>query len=313
MAWYALEALDEALEETKELLFPFDWKVWAKIALLVFFTGGFNFPSGGNYTPTTDTDSQFDGADQFSGSSSPGVIADVGSSLTGMASAPAFGPGMYAFMFVILIIVLAFLLVASIFEFVYYQSLLDTEVVIKKNFSEHAGKGIHLFGFRLGLMLIGLLGAALLIGAAYQSVNLFLMLLVVAIPAIIVFAVFSHLTNQFIPLVMIEHGVGIIEAWKLFYETLQTEWKQVAAYLAVWFVLSIAVGIAVLLAALVFLIPAIPVAIAVVMLQLSGVAVFALIIVGAILFFATILYFLQVPAQTYLRYYIINVYRHLTA
>ncbi|MDY6778361.1 MAG: hypothetical protein SVU32_06850, partial [Candidatus Nanohaloarchaea archaeon] len=38
--WFAIEAIDEAIEETKDLLSPFDVREWFTLAVVILFTGG---------------------------------------------------------------------------------------------------------------------------------------------------------------------------------------------------------------------------------------------------------------------------------
>jgi hypothetical protein len=147
--------------------------------------------------------------------------------------------------------------------------------------------------------------------AAAQAPSALVTALLAAIPAVIVFAVFLMLTNQFIPLVMIDHDLALIPAWKRFYTTLREEWKQVGLFVIAKVVLGMAVGILVLLAVLVLALPAGLIAIAVFLLEPSQAVMIGLAVAGLGVGLLVILYVFQVPAQTYLRYYTICVYQKL--
>lgn len=309
MSWYALEAIDEAVEETKELLLPFDAWMWAKLAVLVLFTSGFGIPSN-LPMPDSGDRTQYSGYDTSPYGTE--VLDSVDVPVTGMASAvDSLGPAAYGAGLLVLLLFIALMAVSTIFVFVYYKSLLDKEVAIRRNFRAYLGEGLRLFVFYSGVLVTLLLFAvgALMIAQANPTAVLLAML--AAIPAFIVLVVFLQLTLQFIPLIMIDKDVALIPAWQIFYDKLQEEWKQIGLYVIGWFVLKFAVGILVMLASLPLLLVAIPVIVVVILLDLSQAAMIAIAVVGVVAALVLILYFLRVPAQTYLRYYTILVYQKL--
>ncbi|MFB6203434.1 MAG: hypothetical protein ABEK01_02990 [Candidatus Nanohaloarchaea archaeon] len=315
MGWAAVEEIDEALERTKDLLLPFDWKLWAKIAVLALFTGGMNAPSiptgfggdtGGDYSPPA-------------GESRTSINSTVSAPMTGLShESPSLGVSavfIAGLMLVFVPIVIFFLVISGVFEFVYYQSLLDEDVQIRSNFSKHFGNGLKLAGFRFfyfigyavlfGMVILGFM-ANFLVG---------LLFLLAAIPVAILYAVFGGLTTQFIPLRMIETGMGLVEAWKDFYPELRAEWKEVAVYVIARFFLGMAGGVLTLFGALALLIPAmfvigIPVAVLFVIFPPLG----ALgMVAGIFVYIGLLVYFVQGPVQTYMKYYTILVYHELTS
>lgn len=314
MTWYALEALDEAVEEAKDLLFPFDKWTWAKLALLVLFTsGGMNFPSS-LPSPDSSTDGTRYGGYDDPSPYGPGILDSADLPVTGMATAvEELPPSAYGIAVILLVLLLGVMAVAAIFEFVYYRSLLDKEVVIRRNFMEQLESGLRLFGFRVAVLSTGIvLAAFVLLNLGQIGSETLTMVVLAALPAFIVFRVFLLLTNKFIPLVMMDHDVALIPAWQLFYETLREEWKQVGLYVLGMFVLGIAVGIFVLLAVMLMLIPILLVAVVFIFLVELPMLVLALLAgAGAVLGLAVILYFILVPVRTYLRYYTILVYQKL--
>lgn len=311
MTWYALDALDRAVEETKDLLFPFDWKLWAKLAVIVFFVSGVNMPNNMPSLPGDDTSSDMG---EFSDPTGPGLLSDS-AAMTGFASAVPQSSPVFAVVLLLLFVVgIAFMVASSVFEFVYYRSLIDKEVVLRDNFMTHLEEGLRLFGFRIGVAIVLLLGA-LPLAAMFTAGSQALMVtaVLIAIPVFLAFVLFMFLTSQFIPLVMMEHELSVIAAWRRFYGTLQDEWKQAGLYVVIWIVLNIAIAILIGFASLLLLLPLAPFAIAFFFLGLPEAVGIIFVILGAVVWFVLSLYALRVPTQTYLRYYTLLVYNDLTA
>lgn len=325
MSWYALEEIEEALSETKSLLLPFDLATWSKLALIVFLTGsGFNMPNTGGGFPSGDTGGQsdFDFGDFDSTQvpqSSENLVSQVqvpqmDNLMTGMASGAASGMVLAVILVVLLIVGLPLMFLSSVFEFIFYQSLIDKNVRIKKNFSDHLGKGARYFGFKLVylfslLLLIGLVAATVVV-----SDMLLVLGIILALPVIFVLGIFSGLTHDFVLLRMMESDEKLIEAWKSFWPTLKEEWKQVAVYLLVKFFLGLVVGIAagiiVILATILLLIP-----FGIFVFLMGMVADFLVlvpIVVGLLTWFIVTLY-IGVPFRVYIYYFVILVYHDLTA
>ena len=307
MSWYALEEIEEAAKRTRELLLPFNWKLWAKIAVMAFFVGGASFPG---LLPGSG------GAGPEPGQShGMGFHTDLDQTL-GVQSVSDAGVGAFALIVVAAVIglVLVFGVLKAVFEFVYYQSLIDDDVRIRRNFSKHFKKGLRLFLFEIAaVILFMMLFAALIVPVALSPLFL-LATFLLGIPLIIVAIVFFQFTTDFIPLYMIEKDQGVIESWKQLYGAIIDEWRQLGLYLVVKVALGlmaqIGIGTAALLLGLLLIIP-VGVPVFLLYLVFPPLAVVAGLI-GFVAWILGILYFLNGPVTTFFRYYTLLVYNDIT-
>lgn len=317
MGLYAFEEIEEALSETKELLLPFDAGTWLRLAIIVVFTGqGLNIPG----TPSS-MDSGSTGYYDTGGTESPiqsslqpAKVPDI--PVTGLSIGSTTAPGDPVLVLlgaVFLALIVFFAVISSIFEFVFYQSLLDKEVRIRKNFRKHFGNGLRYLFFRTGvmaLMVIGLVIALLPVNSSpVLSGGLLLAWVLLLLPVMI----FLGLTNNFVLLKMMEKDIGILAAWRDFYPELKEEWRQVAVYVFVRFVLGIAAGFFTLIWLLVTLLTlAIPFGILAFILSIAANWLAALILGAGVIVWLGLLIGVRVPIQTYLYHYAILVYHDLT-
>ncbi len=326
MTWYALEEIEEALGETKDLLLPFDLGTWSKLALIVLLTGsGFNMPNMGNslssqpgqYNQYDDYQGFGDGIDSMNipESSTPvntlQTDPNFSSLMTGLGVSSTV---IIVLALVMLVIGIPLILLSSIFEFIFYQSLIDKDVKIRENFSRHFWKGMRYFGFQLiyAIAVLGILAAA--VAAVMASNALLVVALLISLPVIFVMGIFASLTHDFILLKMMEEDKSLIQAWRSFWPTLKSEWKQVTVYLIVKFFIGIVVGISaaivVIIATVIMVIPII--IFAVLFAMISEVLVLLPVLLGLIAWFVVILY-ISVPFRVYIYYFIVLVYHDLTA
>ena len=306
MSWYALQEIEEAAKRTRELLLPFDWKLWAKIAVMAFFVGGASFPG---LIPGTG------GAGPEPGQShGMGFHADIGH--MNMQSVSDAGFGALALLFVVAVagLVLVFGVLKAVFEFVYYQSLIDDTVRIRRNFVEHFTKGLRLFLFELGSAVIFLILFTALVAPIAVSPLFLIATFLLGIPLAILAIVFFQFTTDFIPLYMIEKNQGVIASWRQLYNAMLDEWRQLGLYLVVKIALGlmaqIAIGTAALLLGLLLIIP-VGVPVFLLYLVFPPLAVVAGVI-GFVAWILGILYFLNGPATTFFRYYSLLVYNDIT-
>ncbi|MFB6208468.1 MAG: hypothetical protein ABEJ69_03895 [Candidatus Nanohaloarchaea archaeon] len=317
MSWYALDIIEEALNDTRELLFPFNWKTWGKIAIIAFFAGGVGSPSMPSSFPSSSSSTQntydYDTASQFTNSYHH-MIPEM--PMTGLATgAPQLSSAAWLLIgFLFLGVVFLFGFLGAVFSFVYYQSLLDEDVRIRKNFSRHFEKGVRLFGFRFGLTILMLGVLVLMLLGMFSAPLVGILMLFAVLPLLLVFGIFMGLTNQFIPLVMMESGKGVIASWKQFWPTLKQEWRQLAIYVVVRFFLQIGAGIITMLgAAAVGVVLLIPFGLLAVLFYTFAEAFVAIpLILGVIVFVVAFFYLVNGPVQTYFRYYAIRMYHALT-
>lgn len=315
MALYAVGAVGDALNATREFLFPFDRSRWLRLALIVFFIGGtgsgFNFQSSGTNVPSPPSTPGGPSGD-FGGN--PDILI----------------PLLLVIAAIVIVVVLAFVLVGSVMEFVFVEALRSHDVSVRQYFRRYWRQGFRLFGFRL---LFGLLTLAVVaipfavvliplfdgsdpsVGAILGAV--FLLIAVVFLIAAIAGVIYGFTTVFVVPVMLIEER-GVLSAWRRFWPTLRGQWKQYAVYVLVELGLSIAAGLAVLLVDLLILVLlAIPFGL------LAGLILFVgggfgnlstagLVVLGllGLVFGLSVLMaflFIQVPVQTYFRFYALLV------
>ncbi|MFC4551846.1 MULTISPECIES: DUF7544 domain-containing protein [Halorussus] len=237
MSWYAVDALGDAFEATRDLLTPLSAGQWLKLALVVFFLGG----TGGTGGPSASA-----------GSSTGSAPADFPGGVQPSVPTETLFPILVGVFVVALLFGLAYALVGSIMEFVFVESLRRERVRVRGYADQHFGHGLRLFAFRV---VLGLLVAVPALGAALTALSFFgdglpraaVGLLVVLVPLFVVLAVFvavaDGFTTNFVVPVMILRNVGVLDGWRAFWPTLTAEWRQYAVFVLVRFVLALAVGL----------------------------------------------------------------------
>lgn len=313
MTLAALDDIEDALEATKAFLLPFDAGRWLRLAVIAFFVGSAGGGTGGGGGGD---------ADGGIGAMPDGGLPDLALSDTAIAAIV----GVVA---LLLVLGLAYAVVGAVMEFVLVESLRRERVRLRAYWGRYWRAGLRLFGFRLGVGLLGLAAVALVLGAvfltagwmgAFESPARLLPALLVALPVLFVVALATALalglTTAFVVPVMLLEGTTVLGGWRRFWPTLRAEWREYAAYVVVAFLLRFGVGIlfAVVLGvlAVVVLVPlgAIGVAVYVVgggqlglatlaaLGGLGAVALVALLVLSAVI---------GVPVMTYFRYYALLV------
>lgn len=312
MTLYALDAIDDAIDSTLALLWPFDLGRWARLAVIMFFIGGV-----GGFNPL-----------QFVGGPPQGGIPDTPSTTGAPDALPSIGGTELAIIAAIIgsiaLLGLVFLLVGSIMEFVFVESLRREEVTIRRYWSRRWGQGLRLFGFRLvlGLLsfaIVGLLALLALAPFVFEngrfSPGLLLLAVLVFVAVAILGGLINGFTTMFVVPIMVLEDRGLLSAWRRFWSTMTGQWKQYLAYAVMGFILQLAAGIA---ASIATLIAAIVVAIPFVVVGLAGAALlsvaelagWAVIVVAVVLFglaVVALVLLVSVPLQSFLRYYALFV------
>ncbi|MFB6186392.1 MAG: hypothetical protein ABEI86_05940 [Halobacteriaceae archaeon] len=312
MALYALDDIDDAISATRAFLTPLNLNRWAKLALVVFFIGG-----AGGMNPL-----------QFSGGTPTGTGSEMPNVPNASDEILAIGGPELAVIAGIIsligVLILGFMIVGSIMEFVFVESLRQEEITIRHYWGEYWKPGLRLFGFRLllGIVSIGIIGSVLvaalgpvLFGDGTPSFGL----LFLAIPIFFLIAIVSGLLNGFttafvVPIMLLEDR-GLLASWRRFWPTMTGQWKQYLAYAIGAFVLQIAGGLA---ATIVTLFVAVMIAIPLGIIGLIGfellsilsVAGWVIIGIAVVLFVIALIIlslFISVPIKTFLRYYALLV------
>lgn len=307
MALHAAQNVGDAIDVTREFLFPFELRRWLKLALVAFFVGGgVNFPSG-----------------QVGGS---GNTPDPNGGGELPASIPADIVTILAVVAVIAVtFALVFGIIGAIMEFVFIESLRTEEVRLRRYWSDRWRQGLRLFGFRVvvGLPVLALfLGWMALIFAPLltdvqlpgASVGLFLAGLPVLFLVGLLFGVIYSFTTVFVVPLMIQQDSGVLAGWRRLWPSIKREWKQYLAFAVIGFVLTLVAGLvasmAVGLAAIVLLVPFAIVG-GLVYLAFSfstaGTVLLGLLAVLFVLIMLVVWALVQVPVVAYLRYYALLV------
>jgi MFS family permease len=312
MTLYALQDIDDAIAATRSFLWPFDFGRWLKLAFVVFFLGGTGSANPAQFGNTTSSTTPSD----------PGQLPSLSEIVNSLT--PTEWAIIGAIVGAIILIGVGFAFVGAVMEFVFVESIRRERVSIRSYWGERWRQGGRLLGFRLvvGLLSLVVAGGAiaaaawpLLTGNGSFSVVLLLLAIGVAFVVAIVSSLVNGFTTQFVVPVMIAENRTVLAAWRRFWPTLTSQWKQYLVYVFVRFVLSIAVGLVVgivtFVGMLVLAIPFVIVGVGGVALlsvsEIAGGALIAITIALFILLLFVLALLLSVPVQTFLRYYALLV------
>lgn len=307
MVLHALEDIDDAIAATRSLLVPIDIKQWLKLAFIAFFIGGpagdivsssFNGPRGMADVPITPN--------------VPDILGDI----------PRVAGLVIAIVAVVLVVGVLFVLIGSVMEFVFVESIRTERVTVRETWSERWRQGVRLFGFRLGLgLLFG--GIVAVLGLFIMSpivrgptgTGLSIVLIILLLPIALAFGLGGALVNTFTTLfvvpIMLMNDCGVLSGWRPLWASIKGNPWQYAAFALVGFLLFIAagiiVGIVVLIPAFILLLPVAPIAIAGFSLVHSVPILGALLLIVAAIVYGVgllaIAAIVQVPVLGFIRYY----------
>jgi hypothetical protein len=317
MSWYAIEAIDEAIKNTKELLLPFDLGTWLRLALIVIFTGGgIGFVNPLSFVPSDLGESNYSGTESYNSdiSSTTGLENQGQNAVTGMATTSSSLSNILVAVIGLLLIsfVAIFFYISSVFEFIYYQSLLDKDVSIRDNFRKHWLKGFQYFVFEIVYFLLAASLLIALFGGFMLNPLVGVFGLLLGIPVFIAFAVFSGLVHDFALLQMINAEEGLISGWRSIWPELRDQWREVAVYIIVKFGIGIALGIGVTTLSLALLIPIVFVfgVLAILFSLVADVLALIPLLVGMMMFGILVLG-ITVATRTFVYFFIVEVYQSL--
>lgn len=249
MSWYAVDAIDDALDASRGFLFPFSLGRWARLALITLFVGGGGV--GGQV-------SNLQNVGQFpTGPTGPSVPTDPVSTL------PELGGLALLIIAVGLLVGFALALVSTTFEFVFVDVIGRDRVRVLRPFARQVGNGLRLLVFNIVVGLVTLApfavaGYLLLFAGGPPGFNGFDALLdffgsvgtaataaVVAVAALWLFlsGLVVGLTRTLVVPVMVATGTGVLGGWGRLWPRLRAEWKQTLVYLVTHFFVGIGVGL----------------------------------------------------------------------
>ncbi len=259
MPIFAVDAVDPALQHTKEQLFhPFRAAQWAKLALVGFLAG--ELSSGG-----------------CNGSSfrSPGRPGGQHLPL------PHVDPLLYASLFALLIGLIAvlwilFVYVSSVMRFVLFDSVINKRCEIRRGWARRHAAGLRYFVWQLLLILAMAIGMAILIGVPVAFAlaagwikdprqhlaplilgGIFVFFVVIGF--VLLSLVIHVLTKDFVVPQMALENIGPFEGWRRLLPMLRSEKGSYAGYIGMKIIMALAaavmIGIATFIVVLVLLIP----------------------------------------------------------
>ncbi|ESP87785.1 DUF7544 domain-containing protein [Candidatus Halobonum tyrrellensis] len=281
MSWYAIDAIDDALDASREFLFPFSLGRWARLALITFFVGG----SGvGGQVSNLQNVGQVPTGPTGPTQPSPSIPTDP-STVT-----PELGGLALVVVVVVLLLVLALALISYTFEFVFVDAIAEDRVRVLGPFASRVGDGLRLFVFEFVVGLVSLLpfavaGFLILFAGGPPGFNGFdalvgffgsvgtagtVAVVVLAAAWLVVTGLVTGFTRTFVVPVMVATGSGVLGGWRRLWPRLRDEWKQTLVYLVMHFFVGIGVG---LVGLLLFLFGAVVVGIVALVVGLAAAAV----------------------------------------
>ena len=318
MGWLAFDNIEEALQDSKDILLPFDLKVWTLFAVIILFTGHFTlgFPSvpfPGDTGPESDWG---DGSTEMTVPETSvqnplnnglGVENLVGEATQSASFSPLF------ILLILLVpgLILFLIYITSVFEFVMYRSVKEKEPSLSY-FREYLSEGLQFMVFNIAVTIVMLIAVVM----AFLPLAVTLWSLVVVVPMLIlIFVVLGGLNwltlNIALP-EMIYQDKNIIAGLNKSFELLQTETREVVLFWFTKWVLGLIIGIAVLtvvfsgllVLAIPFVILGVILAMIASWLAIPVALMYVLLVIGLLLYIA-------VPVRVYLYSYTLNVYEDL--
>lgn len=257
MAKSAIDVIGPAFEHTKQqLLRPFNFGQWARIALLAMATGEMSSGGGCNsHIPTslpTNFPTHQQGQDNFlqSANNLPEFLKGIDPALIGTLLLVAFVGG--------IMLLLVWVYVSSISRFVLYDTIVRRHCDMGPAWDRWHGQGMRFFWWQLALMVFSLgLSAVMLLPLIIPLIGLIrshgkpdAAFFLGFIPFLALFFVFSMfmllvavLTKDFVVPVMAVDGVGVIEGWRRLIAMMKADAPNYAGYIGMKIVLVIGAGI----------------------------------------------------------------------
>lgn len=252
MGWYSFDAIGVAINRTKQVLIPFNFRKWIKLGIIAIFTGGIGF-SGFNYNPAV-FNFQRNGVEGLSLNEVLNKISQFWHQ---------YETYILIAISAIVFLILLLSLVSSVMEFVLIESLVTDIISIRAYFKKYLRPGFNLFLLQLVLgisilllFILAILPALMPFLESPGSVTFVTILeaITYSIVMILLFAVIGGIIQSFIslsiPLVMYS-DTGIVAAMKKVIGRSRTDAKQILVYwivrVAAWLAAGLIVGIAALI------------------------------------------------------------------
>lgn len=325
MSWNAVDAVDDAVEATRQFLFPVSLVRWAKLSVLVLLMGG---SAGTNVSVSALQNPEFL-------VESGGVETDPLGETTGVAPDPMAGIGsvdtevILAAAAVVVVAAVAFSIVSFSLRLAYYDALHTNDVRLWRPFLDRLPQAVGLFGFTTAVNLliatpivVAVLAGATVgwrpadaLGSAVAGLPTWALgvLVLCSVAVVLVGLLVLRFTREFIVPVMILWDRGVFAGWRRFWPTLRGSWTEFLVYLLVHFLLGAGISLAesfvtVFLGGLVAVFAGVVVLIAAGLLgglpaltgSVAGTAFLAVVVVLALIALVLLLLPIRVVTRTYL-------------
>ena len=265
----AVDAISPAFQHAKQqLLQPFRFSQWVRLALVGFLAGELGSGGGCNSSFNWPSTHHQRGSEQFLGAAWPSQLAHHSAMLAGLI----------IFLIVVgLSLTVLFLYINSVMRFILFDSIVAKECHIRQGWVRRRYHGLRFFVWQLSLMLVSFAAFVLLIGiplAFAWAVGWFdhpsehllplilggIALFLLFLALIVVLAVVHVMTKDFVVPQMALEDISAIEGWRRLWLSLKAEKGGYAGYIAMKIGLAIAAGIALaIITLIVFLVLLIPV------------------------------------------------------
>lgn len=257
MEWYVIDAVEVAYERTKRCLFePFDiWK-WVKLAIILMLVGGGSGYGGNSFNSFN----SFSDTGRYPGYGSdydPGYDSEFNPfDLIEDAASAVSSSAVLAIITLIFLLVIAFMYISSVMEFVLVESLVSNNVKFWEYARRFLGKGFHLFLIRVATLILSLLVLAVIVIpfifiSRMSSGDYFWLSLISGIMIVffllIVFAIITSVFGSFISMsipVALYSNIGVLSAILEVLRKFRSDWQQIIVYWVGRAILGIIVGIA---------------------------------------------------------------------
>jgi hypothetical protein len=255
LAKSAIDVIGPAFEHTKQqLLKPFSFGQWARIALLAMATGEMSSGGGCNSHIPTSIPTNFpthQTQDNFLQSSAwPDFLRGIDPALIGTLLLVAFVG--------FIVLVLVWMYVSSISRFVLYDTIVRRHCDMGSAWDQWHSQGMRFFWWQLALMVFSLgLSALMLLPLIIPLIGLIkshgkpdAAFFLGFLPFLALFFVFSMfmllvavLTKDFVVPIMAVDGVGVIEGWRRLIAMMKADAPNYVGYIGMKIVLVIGAGI----------------------------------------------------------------------
>lgn len=256
MSWHAVDAVDDAVEATRQFLFPVSLVRWAKLSVLVLLMGG---SAGTNVSVSALQNPEFL-------VESGGVEADPFGETTGVAPDPMAGIGsvdtevILAAAAVVVVAAVAFSIASFSLRLAYYDALHTNDVRLWRPFLDRLPQAVGLFGFTTALNLlvatpivVAVLAGTTIgwtpadaLGSAVAGLPAWALgvLGLCSVAVVLVGLLVLRFTREFVVPVMILWDRGVLAGWRRFGPTLRGSWTEFLVYLLVHFLLGAGISLA---------------------------------------------------------------------